>query len=442
MSEAVNTRRAERRKRRERQKRQSFGWTVALGASVVVHAGILVALCVYGRAGESLAQAEAPLEARAAVLSLEPIALPVEITALEVADLLPVDAPPPLARPWDAPSGERDNPIARTRAPEDADGRDHLAPAPDSGPSGGAPPAHAFRLDRSTLRSRLTDGAAEAQPARLRVSRRRASPQAIRREPIVGIGDSVHSATPTRAPISLANVGADPALGGEPSGARLTGPAAAPSDSPPLAAPVDPRPRPSHAVGALDAEQQRRSFDVEQPGRAADDRTQRTASDELHPGLTDFSRASAPQPIALADGRGPSETPGAVARPVVGSAPAALGARNPREVSGEVDERTSDRRYQRYIEEIRQRVRRIREFPRSLAVRLLEGETIVAFVVDVTGRLGDGPRVVKSSGFEEFDAAAVRAVRRAAPFPPMPDPATARPLSVSLRVIFDNPVVR
>ena len=66
----------------------------------------------------------------------------------------------------------------------------------------------------------------------------------------------------------------------------------------------------------------------------------------------------------------------------------------------------------------------------------------MAFVVDVNGRLGDGPRVIKSSGFEEFDAAAVRAVRRAAPFPPMPDPATARPLSVSLRVIFDNPVVR
>jgi protein TonB len=123
-------------------------------------------------------------------------------------------------------------------------------------------------------------------------------------------------------------------------------------------------------------------------------------------------------------------------------APAELGARDPREPGADVDERTQDRRYQRYIDEIRQRVRRIREFPRSLAIRLLEGETIVAFVVDVNGRLGDGPRVVKSSGFEEFDAAAVRAVRRAAPFPPMPDPGSARPLSVSLRVIFDNPVVR
>ncbi len=101
-----------------------------------------------------------------------------------------------------------------------------------------------------------------------------------------------------------------------------------------------------------------------------------------------------------------------------------------------------DRRYQRYFQEIQRRVQGIRDFPRSLAVRLLEGETIVTFVVDVNGRLGDGPRVVKSSGFEEFDAAAVRAVRRAAPFPPMPDPATARPRLLSLRVTFDNPVVR
>jgi TonB family protein len=439
MSEAANTKRAERRQGRNR---RSTGWTAALAASVLAHAGILVTLCAYGRAGEPPAEAETPPDARWSALSLEPIALPIEVTAIEVADLLPADAPPSLTRPWDAPPGERDNPVARTRAPTDADGRDHQSPAPDSGLAGGAPPAHAFRLDRSTLRSRLTDGAAEAQPARLRVSRRRASPQAIRREPAVGIGDSVQGATPTRAAISSANVGADPALGGEPSGARLSAPAAAPSDSPPLAAPVDPRPSPRRAVGPLDAEAGSRSFDVEQPGRAADNRTQRTASDELHPGLTDFSRAAVPQPIALADGRGPSETPGAVARPVVGTAPAALGARNPRDSSDEVDERTLDRRYQRYFQEIQRRVQGIRDFPRSLAVRLLEGETIVTFVVDVNGRLGDGPRVIKSSGFEEFDAAAVRAVRRAAPFPPMPDPATARPRSLSLRVTFDNPVVR
>ncbi|HSY38785.1 MAG TPA: TonB family protein, partial [Polyangia bacterium] len=447
MSEAVTTRRAkrarpERATRRAAGKRQPAGWLLGLGASVLVHLGILVAFVCYGRSSEPIETATDPLGGPWTALALAPMAVPVEVTAIAETELPPADAPPPLARPWDAPAGERDNPIARTRAPAVGDSRDREAPAPDSGPGGGAPLDRAFRLDRSTLRSRLTDGAAEAQPARLRISRRRASPQAIRREPTVGIGDSVRTVVPSRAPISLANAAADPALEGEPAGAARAAAPATLSEAQPLVARVDPDPNAAHAIGPLDAEAGRRAFDIQEPGRAADNRTQRTASDELHPGITDFSRAAAPQPVAFAEGRGPSESPGAVSRPAAGTAAAALGARNPRELGREVDERTIDRRYDRYIEEIRQRVRRIREFPRSLAVRLLEGETIVAFVVDVNGRLGDGPRVIKSSGFEEFDAAAVRAVRRAAPFPPMPDPAKARPLSVSLRVIFDNPVVR
>ena len=115
----------------------------------------------------------------------------------------------------------------------------------------------------------------EAQPARLRISRRRASPQAIRREPTVGIGDSVRTVAPSRAPISPANVAADPALGGEPAGAAQAGAPAAPSDAPPLVARVDPNPHAAHAVGPLDADTGRRSFDTQQSGRAADNRTQK-----------------------------------------------------------------------------------------------------------------------------------------------------------------------
>jgi TonB family protein len=415
---------------------------LALGASALVHLGILVAFAAHGRSSERVGAGRSPVDDPRTAQALAPIALAVEVTDVEVAELPPTDAPPPLTRPWDAPPGERDNPIERTRAPADSDSLDRQAPAPDSGLAGGAPLDHAFRLDRSTLHSRLSDGAAEAQPARLRISRRRASPQAIRSEPTVGIGDSVRTLLPSRAPISPANAAADPVVGGDPAGAALTATPASLSKAPALVARVEPDPDAAQGVGRLDAETGQRTFDTQQSGRAADNRTQRTASAELHPGITDFSRAAAPQPVAFAEGRGPSQSPGAVSRPAVGTAAAELGARNPRELSGDIDARTLDRRYDRYLDEIRQRVRRIREFPRSLAVRLLEGETIVVFVVDVNGRLGDGPRVTKSSGFEEFDAAAVRAVRRAAPFPPMPDSATARPLSVSLRVIFDNPVVR
>jgi protein TonB len=195
-------------------------------------------------------------------------------------------------------------------------------------------------------------------------------------------------------------------------------------------------------MGPLDAEAGKRSFDNERAGAAADNQTLREASSELHPGRTDFSRPTALTNAGDTPGAGPGTAPGAVSHPSAGTAPQALGARHPGAIGPEVSERTLDRRYDRYLLEIQQRVNRIREFPKALALRLEQGETIVRFVVGVDGRLGEGPYVVKSSGFDEFDGAALRAVRRAAPFPAMPDPMTARPQAFSLRVMFDNPVVR
>lgn len=430
----------------KRTRRRPVGWLIALGGSAVAHVCILSALFLFGRLqNDPPVEPPAPLDPSWSVLELAPTVLAVEIANAEASDPpLPDDIAQPV-RPWDARQGERDNPAARTVAPADADGRDRLAPAPDRGIEGGAPLAAAFRLDRSTLRARLSDGAAETLPSRLQTSRRRASPQANRQEPVIGIGDSVRTETPTHAPSpspSPSPATSAEVLGGEPAGAVSIEPSMARAETVPVTGRGDARTRLAHAVGPLDAEPGVRRFDIERAGRAADDQTQRAASDELHPGLTDFSQASAPRPAAAVDGRGPAATPGAVARPSAGSAPAEFGARDPQAASAEVSERTLDRRYQRYIQEVRQRVNRIREFPKALALRLEQGETIVQFVVGVDGRLGDGPRVIKSSGFEEFDAAAMRAVRRAAPFPPMPDPGAARPLSVSLRVSFDNPVVR
>jgi protein TonB len=107
-----------------------------------------------------------------------------------------------------------------------------------------------------------------------------------------------------------------------------------------------------------------------------------------------------------------------------------------------VSERTAERYYDRYKLKVRQRMYDVLEFPKALALRLEQGETVVMFVVNVDGRIGEGPRVVKSSGFAEFDNAALRAVRSAAPFPPMSDRRSARPLTVTMPVTFDNPVIR
>jgi TonB family protein len=76
-------------------------------------------------------------------------------------------------------------------------------------------------------------------------------------------------------------------------------------------------------------------------------------------------------------------------------------------------------------------------FPKRLALMLEQGETVVQFVVRADGRLQGSVKVVKSAGFAEFDQEAVAAVTRAAPFP-----AVGHPLSVSMPIAFDNPVVR
>jgi protein TonB len=405
-----------------------------------VHGALILVLGSYGPVALGRAPAQTP---EAALSALTPIVLPIEVaTPEQAATAALIDDAPALDRPLDAPAGERDNPVDRTRAPAEGDGREHAAPAPDRGFAGGAPLAHAYRLDTSVLHAQLTDGATENQPSRLRTAHHRSSPQAIRSEPRVGIGDSARTVSPTRAPVSVAQTEAGtPANDGEPAGPGASE-ASAPAQPTPSTAPLAEKETPAHAVGPLYAEAGARRFDVQRPGAAADEQSQRTASTEMHPGITDFSHPSTPAPVAAPTGRGPSDAPGAVARRSAGTAPAELGAPSPQEESSVIDERTQDRRYQRYYQEISQRVARVREFPKSLALRLEQGETIVQFVVGVDGQLRDGPRVVKSSGFSEFDSAAIRAVKRAAPFPPMPDPSKARPVPVSLRQIFDNPVIR
>jgi TonB family protein len=405
-------------------------------ASVVGHVCILAALFAVGRRSPV---ADAAFDSAPSTIVVTPIET---VPRLEPG----LDDPPraddpalPYERPWDAPTGDRDNPVAVTIAPTVADGQLKLTPAPDQGDAGARPPVHAYRRDRSELHARLADSADE-QPSRMRTSHHTASLQAIRREPEVGIGDSTRTTAAKRAarpaPVGNAALSAETAAGDDALQAGAAG-SAARSTAAAAAAAVE-----LHRDGPLDAEAGRRSFDNERAGVPADNQALRAASNELNPGRTDFSRPSAFTPTAGTNGAGPGAAPGAVSHPSPGAAPQALGARDPGAVGADVSERTLDRRYERYLLEIQQRVNRIREFPKALALRLEQGETIVRFVVGVDGRLGEGPYVVKSSGFEEFDGAAVRAVRRAAPFPPMPDPATARPQSFSLRVMFDNPVVR
>jgi TonB family protein len=194
--------------------------------------------------------------------------------------------------------------------------------------------------------------------------------------------------------------------------------------------------------GPLDAERGARSYDVDRRAFTAvpsDDREARAASTAAHPSITDLTLAAVSGNTG--EGRGPSDMPGAVSRASAGVAASAPGVRGT--TAGTDDAAaTRERIYDRYNQEIRARVNRALVWPRALAIRLEQGETVLRFVVRPDGRLANGVQVVKSSGFIEFDQAALEAVRKASPFPPMTHEGRFGPLAVNLRVPFSNPLVR
>jgi TonB family protein len=400
---------------------------------------LLAGLAHRTRASASALDGVSSLATAAAEMAAEPVLIDVAMIDSPSAASI-VRAQEPVPRLWDATQADRDHDVPLTIAPRVAAEPLPAKPSADRGLAGGHTPSAAWRRDQTALQARVTDGATVAQPSRQRTAAQASSPQAIRRERLVGIGDAARSRTPARLPASAQY--AAPDQGTEEKGAGTTeGTRAGVTTA------VD-VPRVAEAVvadrgqGPLDAEQGKRTFDDEQRGPAADDRAMRLASTERQPGIADFSHPAATAKIDTTNGQGPGLDPGAGARPSAGAAPSETGATAIDQRGPAVSERTRDRRYDRYIQEIVGRVNRERVFPKALALRLEQGETIVFFTLRADGKISDGVRVVKSSGFDEFDSEAVRAVLRAAPFPPMPDPATARPIPMSMRVGFDNPVVR
>jgi TonB family protein len=407
-----------------------------------VHALVLVGLMRFGareppRPPDTVAVDLAP---ETAELAWAPSALGM---AAPVDDLpgppLPTKDEAIVVRPLDAPEGERDNAVPKTVAPRDSDGRDRASPAPDQGLAGGHPPRSATRRDRSTLQSHVADSTTDAQPSETRTGRRSSSPQAVRREAVTGVGDSVRTSEPSRA-LSAAQPESAPASELPPD---VAGPAAGsslPAQIAPLTlARASEHPTPERGVGPLAVEAGPRLFDTETRGRAADNKTLRAASSESHPGITDFSHAGAAAKADSPQGRGPGNAPGAVARPTKGAAPTVYGARSPQEIAADVAQRTRERQYDRYRQEIQRRIQNVLMFPKMLALRLEQGEAVVTFVVRPDGQVGEGPRVVKSSGFQEFDTEAVKAVLRAAPFPRRNE---TTGISLSMPVTFENPLVR
>ena len=81
---------------------------------------------------------------------------------------------------------------------------------------------------------------------------------------------------------------------------------------------------------------------------------------------------------------------------------------------------TPDPKYQYYFTEIRQRIQRTWIYPQEAPSQRIAGDVEIDFRIAKTGVLQSIERR-RSSGFELLDAAAMRAVREASPFPAVPD---------------------
>ncbi len=371
--------------------------------------------------------------------------LPVLVDLTSVDTIPPIDPIPAVPVPpaddlAAAAPADRTNAVAQSLSHPTAGAKRAHTPSTDRGGGAGRPvPDPAWRRDTSTLHERLADGADSNQPSHAQTARAAASPQAVRRELVTGQGDATRT-TRYRPEATAAQYGfpePDEPGAGAPT-VPGTGTAVAPTQS--TVYPVTQADHPAaSSEGPLDSERGRRSFDVDDRGLVTDDHASRAASNETHPSITDLTLASVSGKTR--EGRGSSDMAGAVSNVTKGSAPTPSGALSKSDDRG-VEARTRERIYDRYRQKIRERVEQALIWPRALAIRLLQGETIVRFVVLPDGKLRDGVHVVKSSGFAEFDQAALEAVRKASPFPPMGDPAGARPQPVNLPITFSNPVIR
>jgi TonB family protein len=81
-------------------------------------------------------------------------------------------------------------------------------------------------------------------------------------------------------------------------------------------------------------------------------------------------------------------------------------------------------------------------FPRSALFELKQGTVILEFTVFADGRAVVSWPPVRPSGVDEFDRNCADAIRRAAPFPPIPRQLGASELRISAPFVANNPVVK
>jgi len=81
---------------------------------------------------------------------------------------------------------------------------------------------------------------------------------------------------------------------------------------------------------------------------------------------------------------------------------------------------TSEFRYRGYMRMLKERIESIWQYPKEAARQGLSGELYMKFSIKKDGRLGE-IELLRTSGFKDLDEAAIKAVKKAEPFWPLPE---------------------
>lgn len=105
---------------------------------------------------------------------------------------------------------------------------------------------------------------------------------------------------------------------------------------------------------------------------------------------------------------------------------------------------TSDARYVRWLGALRRRVTDVLEFPRARQLAMDQGTSVFRLTVRRDGSIEGSPRLIRTSGFSDLDAAARAALDRALPLDPVPSGLFAgrTRLEVTVPIEFWNPMAR
>jgi len=157
----------------------------------------------------------------------------------------------------------------------------------------------------------------------------------------------------------------------------------------------------------------------------ADDRVRHQASTRLMPSVLDAARAAG---TGKESGRGRGSPSGRRGDPEGEPEGPAIWLNNP------------DRRYLLYFRRVHRKIQPLWSFPRKLQVMMEQGDVLVRFNIQADGRVTD-LRVTKPSGYPGFDRLVMAAIRKAAPFGPIPR-GLGRTVQVLAPFEFNNPLVR